>query len=133
MTRMNLAMAVVLAAAGVAVGCGGGNQQASAEGVEVTLTSEPDPPRMGENAFIVTVRENGEPITDATVAVEFFMAAMPSMNMAEMRNTIPLTHDSAGRYRGTGSVMMSGTWDVTVRVTRGGQEIAASRVPVTAH
>lgn len=151
MKRISLAVVVVLVAAGVGVGCGGGTQQESdmssmpaqapapaaatqttADGVEVTLTNEPNPPRVGENTFAVTVRQNGAPVTDADVAVEFFMEAMPSMNMAEMRNTIPLTHDGAGQYRGMGNVMMSGGWDVTVRVARGGQEIAAPKFPVTA-
>jgi hypothetical protein len=48
-------------------------------------------------------------VTDADVSVELFMAAMPSMKMPEMRNTVPLKHEGGGRYRGTGNVMMTGT------------------------
>ena len=49
---------------------------------QITFKSEPDPPKMGENAFEAMVMANGQPVTDAEVAVEFFMAAMPTMNMA---------------------------------------------------
>jgi hypothetical protein len=54
------------------------------------------------------------------------------MNMAEMRSNVPLTHDGNGRYRGTGNVMMSGNWDVTVSVTRGGQALGSRQFAVTA-
>ena len=60
------------------------------------------------------------------------MAAMPAMNMAEMRNTVPLKHEGAGRYRGTGNVMMAGAWDATVSVKRNGQEIGTRKVSVIA-
>jgi hypothetical protein len=60
------------------------------------------------------------------------MAAMPAMNMAEMKNTVPLKHESGGRYRGAGNVMMAGAWDATVMVMRGGKEIGSKKFPVTA-
>jgi len=100
--------------------------------VDVTFKSEPDPPKMGENTFEAMVMANGQPVTDAEVAVELFMAAMPSMNMAEMRSSIPLKHEGDGRYRGTGNVMMSGAWDATVSVKRAGQEIGNKKFSVTA-
>jgi hypothetical protein len=57
---------------------------------------------------------------------------MPAMNMAEMRNTVALTHEGNGRYRGAGNVMMAGNWDATVSVTRGGEVIGSRKFPVTA-
>ncbi len=146
-----IAMASVLA-----VGCGGGNQQNSSTeemssmpapapaaspaagaatspaNAEVTFRSEPTPPKMGENAFEVTVMSGGQPVTDADVSVELVMPAMPSMNMPEMRNSAPLKHEGGGRYRGTGNVMMAGNWDATVSVKRGGQEIASRKLSMTA-
>ena len=101
--------------------CGGG----TSEGVTIELNT---PPRSlkgaSDNTLEVTVRDGSEPVTDADVKVELFMAAMPSMNMAEMRNTIPLAHQAEGRYTGTGSVSMAGDWDAIVTVTRGGSEVA---------
>ena len=142
---------VMLAGAAIlAAGCGGSNQQengmssmpaeappgaatqTAADGTEVTFEGEPQPSRTGENTFAVAVANRGEPVTDADVSVELFMAAMPSMNMAEMRNTIALTHSGGGRYEGAGPVMMAGGWDVIVHVRRGGQEVAAPTFGLTA-
>src|SRR5262245_25758028 len=114
LTVMILAMTLAAAA------CGGGappkNAGAPAAaagtqgGVDIRLT-DPIEAKLGENAFEVTVTENAQPITDADVSLELFMAAMPSMNMPEMRENVALTHAGAGRYRGAGNVGMGGAWD----------------------
>lgn len=153
MTRISTALGMIAVMGGLTAGCGGGDQPSSsnpgmssmpapstpaaapatgAQNVQVTFTSEPDPPRMGENTFDVMVMTGNEPVTDAEVSVDFFMPAMPSMNMAEMRNSVPLKHEGGGRYRGAGNVMMAGNWDTTVSVKRGGQEIGSRKVQVTA-
>lgn len=101
--------------------------------LDITFTSQPSPPRTGENTFEVVVKDaQGRAITDAEVAVRFFMAAMPSMNMPEMRGSAALKHAGDGRYRGTGNVAMAGRWDVTVSVSRGGKEIGSRKITVTA-
>ena len=97
-----------------------------------TLATQPDPPKMGETTFEAMVMMGGQPVTDADVSVELFMAAMPAMNMAEMRNSVALTHEGGGRYRATGSVMMAGSWDATVSVKRNGQDVGARKVPLVA-
>ncbi|MGH9258060.1 MAG: FixH family protein [Vicinamibacterales bacterium] len=106
--------------------------QASTQPVEITLKTDPDPARTGENTFEAMVMQDGKPVTDATVSTELFMAAMPAMKMPEMRNTVDLTHEGNGMYRGRGQVMMAGSWDVTVMVMRGGQEIGSQKVTLTA-
>src|SRR5687767_9584316 len=108
---MKIERLVLVVVALITVGCGGATPQSTgAQTVDITFKSEPDPPKMGENTFEVMVMANGQPVGDADVAVEFFMAAMPSMNMAEMRNSVHLKHEGDGRYRGAGNVMMSGAW-----------------------
>jgi Cu(I)/Ag(I) efflux system membrane fusion protein/cobalt-zinc-cadmium efflux system membrane fusion protein len=121
----HLGMVVVMVSL-LAVACGGGGQ------TEVTFTSQPDPPVTGDNAFAVTVMQGGQPVTDADVSVTFFMPAMPSMKMPEMRSSTQLKHEGGGRYTGMGNVMMAGGWDVTVVATRGGQQIASRTFDVTA-
>ena len=126
---------VVMMAVGLAAGCGGPQPAvapASASSVDVTLTTTPNPPVIGENTFEVMVMSGGQPVTDGAVSVEFFMAGMPSMNMPEMRNTMALTHEGDGRYRGRGNMMMAGTWDATVMVMRGGQALGSQKLTVTA-
>lgn len=92
-----------------------------------------EPPHSGANTVEVTVKQaDGKPLTDATVTAEFRMPAMPSMNMPEMHTSVPLTHQGEGRYRGAGELVMSGTWNVTVAVSRAGQALATQRETVIA-
>ena len=147
MKRLASSVVVLAIASVVAAACGRpaeqtrgqesapGTPQAPASdsrGLEITFTSEPDPPKAGENTFDVTVTRDNQPVADAEVSVQFYMPAMPEMKMPEMRNTVPLKHEGGGRYRGTGNVVMAGKWDVTVMVMRGGTEIGSHKRSVTA-
>lgn len=130
----------------LAAACGGGAEPpasqttaapalsgAAAQDLNITFTSNPAPPKTGENRFEVMVMDqSGQPVTDANVSAEFYMAAMPAMNMPEMRNRVDLTHEGSGRYAGMGMVMMAGGWDVTVTVSRGGQTLDSEKLSVTA-
>jgi uncharacterized GH25 family protein len=129
--RIDLLVVVVMAL--IAMACGGAVPQSTdAQTLDITFKSEPDPPKMGQNTFAVMVMADGKPVTDADVAVEFFMAAMPSMNMPEMRSSVPLKHEGDGRYSGAGNVMMAGAWDATVSVKRGTQDLGSRKFSVTA-
>jgi hypothetical protein len=101
--------------------------------LDITFRSQPDPPKMGDNQLEVTVRDrSGKPIDDGEVSVQFFMAAMPTMNMPAMRNEVKLSPSGGGVYRATGQVMMAGRWDATITVTRGGQQIGSEQLTVVA-
>jgi nitrogen fixation protein FixH len=101
--------------------------------LDITFRSDPTPPVTGENKLEVTVKDAaGKPVADADVSVAFRMPAMPQMNMPEMKNSVPLKHQTAGVYRGAGNVMMAGGWEVTVVVKRGGKEIGSKKFNVTA-
>jgi hypothetical protein len=136
MNRFSIGVGALALAGIVAVACGGGTSESGTQtatgDVQVTLTTEPDPPTMGETTFEATVTAGAQPVTDADVSVELFMPAMPEMKMAEMRSSVPLTHEGGGRYRGAGNVMMAGRWEATVRVRRGAQELGARTIPLTA-
>jgi RND family efflux transporter MFP subunit len=106
---------------------------APAERVDVTLRIQPDPPKVGQNQLEVTVKDAaGKPIDDAQVSVQFYMPAMPTMNMPAMRNEVKLMAAGGGVYRGSGEIMMAARWDATVTVTRGGQRIASKQLAVVA-
>jgi hypothetical protein len=64
--------------------------------------------------------------------VQFFMAAMPTMNMPAMRNEVKLAPAGGGVYRGMGQVMMAGRWDATVTVMRGGRRVGSKQLTVVA-
>ena len=101
--------------------------------LDITLKTTPNPPVTGKNTVEVAVKDAaGKPVTDAEVSATFFMAAMPTMKMPEMRNTVALKHVKDGTYSGAGQVMMAGNWDVTVSVKRSGKEIGSKKFPVTA-
>src|SRR4026209_2226941 len=86
-----------------------------------------DEPAKGANKIEAVVKQDGKPVTDATVAVTFRMPAMPNMNMPERHSRTPLTHESNGRYVGTGQLEMAGSWNVAVTVSRNGTHVASSR------
>lgn len=142
MTPRVLVFTLAALAAMVLVGCSRGDGQAGARSdatdarasgaVAIAFATDPNPPRMGQNVFEVEVTDDGGPVTNAAVTVDLLMPAMPQMNMPEMRNTVTLTHDSGGRYRAAGQVVMAGAWDVTVTVTRDGREIGRRTLKVTA-
>jgi len=105
----------------------------SAEGVAIDFRSEPDPPKSGDNAIEVTVRQpDGTAITDAAVTAVFSMPAMPTMNMPAMRTETKLTHVEGGRYQGMGQLSMAGTWNVTVMATRDGEPIGRRSFSIVA-
>ena len=107
---------------------------AATGGLNINFTTNPNPPKSGDNAIEVTVTDDkGAPVTDATVQAEFMMPPMPSMNMPAMRSNAALTHQGGGRYTGTGQLSMSGTWTTTLTVARQGQTPVTKRLSVNAN
>ena len=125
---------------GAAPGGSTGGQASTAAGeladgqtVAIAFRSDPDPPSSGDNTVeVIVTQPDGSPVTDATVEVVFSMPAMPSMNMPAMRSAATLQHQAAGRYRGTGELSMSGTWNVIVTVSRGTEELSRRTFSVIA-
>ena len=120
---------------GFAEAPGGDSAAAGAQGpaYQVTFATEPDPPRNGDNTFVVSLRDpEGRPVTDADVTVRLYMAPMPSMNMPAMYSDAKVLHAGAGTYRGQGNVSMGGRWDVTVVVTRGGTRVTTKSFAIVA-
>ena len=109
---------------------GASTTTASADQVSISVRTQPDPPKTGvDNVFEITVKDAaGKPFDGADVSLQFFMAAMPTMNMPAMRNQVKVPALGAGVYRGPGEVMMAGTWDVTVVVTRNGQRLGSKQL-----
>jgi YtkA-like len=136
-----------LVVAVLALGCGqgqapstGGNEgpaspaATSASGVAIEFHSQPDPPKSGDNAIEVTVRQpDGTAITDAAVTAVFSMPAMPAMNMPAMRSEAKLSHVEGGLYRGMGQLSMAGTWSVTVTATRDGEPLGRRSFSIVAN
>ena len=127
-----LAMLAAVALLGTACGQAPSSTAADAgNGMTISFKTI-DEPAKGANELEAVVKQDGKPVTDATVAVTFRMPAMPNMNMPEMHSTTPLTHEGNGRYVGTGQLEMAGSWNVTVTVTRDGAQVGSSRFSLQA-
>jgi Cu(I)/Ag(I) efflux system membrane fusion protein/cobalt-zinc-cadmium efflux system membrane fusion protein len=106
---------------------------APAQQIGIDLSTEPEPPHKGANTVKVTLTgADGKAVTGAQVSVTFFMAAMPAMGMAAMRDVATLADKGSGTYEGPLQLQTAGTWQVTVTVQRGGQTIATKQLTVSA-
>ena len=105
----------------------------AAASAQMTFRTIPDPAKAGDNELEVTVKDaQGRPVDGADVSVEFFMPAMPAMNMPAMRSEAALQPAGGGLYRGIGRMPMAGRWDATVTATRSGQRLGTKQASVVA-
>jgi hypothetical protein len=99
----------------------------------IDYRGKPDPPQEGNNEVQVTVRQaNGEQLADADVTVTYYMPAMASMNMPEMRDVVSLTPKGRGVYRANAYLSMGGSWLVTVSVSQAGRLVGKKELTVIA-
>ncbi len=89
-------------------------------GYEVTVTLDKNPPVAGgDNNVTVTVKDaSGKAVTDAKVFVDYSMPAMPGM--PAMKYKAKAT-PGGSEYKGKMNFSMSGSWNVAVKVMRGGK------------
>lgn len=109
------------------------NGAGTASKYTINVRLEPDPLK-GEapaRALVDVMDPGGKAVADVTVSITLLMPAMPSMGMAEMRNTYPLKWDGK-QYSGEVQIRSAGPWTVTVDAMRSGQRIASKRTQVTA-
>ena len=100
---------------------------APASTLNVAFRSEPELPKPGDVTLIVSIKDGDKPVTGAEVSVVLSMPAMPAMNMPKIRSETTLGSAGNGTYRGTGLVMTSGRWDVTVTVRQNRQLLGTRR------
>ncbi len=99
----------------------------------IELTTTPSPAQKGSNTVRVKLTDpEGKPISGAEVTVTFFMAAMPSMNMPEMKTVIKGADKSDGVYEGKGDLGSAGMWEVTVTAQQNGKPIVTKKLTVNA-
>jgi nitrogen fixation protein FixH len=99
----------------------------------IELTTEPSPAQKGSNTVRVKLTDqSGSPISGAEVTVTFFMAAMPSMNMAAMKTVIKGTDKGEGIYEGKGDLGSGGIWQVTITARQNGQIVGSKKMTVKA-
>ncbi len=99
----------------------------------VELTTDPNPPRKGNNTLHVKLTgNNGAPVDGADVSVTFFMPAMPAMGMAAMTTKAKLNNTGHGMYQGSAVLQSGGPWQVTITVQKNGQLLATKQLRLNA-
>jgi RND family efflux transporter MFP subunit len=107
--------------------------QTAATQAKLELTTQPDPPRKGNNIFRVKLTDDaGSPMSGAQVNVTFFMPAMPAMGMAAMKASLQLTDKGGGQYEGAGELGSAGTWQVTLTAQKNGRVIGTRHFTLNA-
>jgi RND family efflux transporter MFP subunit len=104
-----------------------------AERVTIDFSTNPSPPHKGSNAVRVKLTSaDGKPFTGAEVTATFFMAAMPAMGMAAVKEVAHLTDKGGITYEGSLELPSGGSYQVTITALRNGQTIASKQLSVSA-
>jgi hypothetical protein len=85
----------------------------------VQVKIDRNPPVTGQNKMDVGIKDvKGKDVTDAAVAVDYSMPAMPGMPAINYKATTEL---KGSRYVATLNFSMSGPWTVNIKIVRGGK------------
>lgn len=85
-----------------------GSKQAS-EHFTITLSTEPQEPKVGKAKFVAAVTHHGQPTEKAAIKLSL---SMPSMNMGGME--VVLKHVDGGKYEGEADLSMGGDWQAKI-------------------
>ncbi|NJD57175.1 MAG: FixH family protein [Nitrospirae bacterium] len=96
----------------------------------IAATIDNNPPVVGENGVTIEIKDaSGKGVTDAKVKVEYSMPAMPGMPAMNYKTDAVLKGTG---YQSKMNLSMAGSWNVTVKVLRGGKT-ATMKFNVDAH
>jgi len=85
----------------------------------VQIKIDKNPPVTGENKMDIAIKDTaGKNVTDAAVAVDYGMPAMPGMGAMNYKINADLKGD---RYLATINFSMAGPWFINIKITRGGK------------
>ena len=105
-------------------------QTTTAGDLSVGLALDPDPPRAGDNALLVTLQDvSGKPVEGAALAFEYAMPAMGAM--PEMKGGGETQSLGQGRYRIGYPLQMNGDWTLNLGIDAPGHPRARVRLMVS--
>ena len=85
----------------------------------VQIKIDKNPPVTGINKMTVAIKDaTGKAITDATVALDYGMPAMPGMGAMNYKTDAAVKGNS---YLASINFSMSGPWFINIKITRGGK------------
>jgi uncharacterized membrane protein len=97
------------------------NKKAGEYDVEVKI--DRNPPVVGDNNLKIEIKDPaGKYVTDAKVAVDYSMPAMPGMPPMNYKTDALL---KGNEYRATMHLSMSGPWNIVIKITRAGKTSTA--------
>jgi Cu(I)/Ag(I) efflux system membrane fusion protein/cobalt-zinc-cadmium efflux system membrane fusion protein len=106
---------------------------AGAPQAHLTVSLQPNPPRVGRNVIHVTLTDpKGGPVNGAQVSATFVLPGMPAMGMAGKQVSVQLTPAGNGAYQGSVTLTGGGTWQVAVVARKGSQLLATRQLSVDA-
>jgi hypothetical protein len=118
MKRFIIAIFVLLLAAGV-VYAKDYTVMKKAGNYMVHVKMDKNPPVTGQNKMEINIQDaKGVDVTDATVTVDYGMAAMPGMPAMNYKAKTEL---KSGRYLANLDFSMSGPWFINIKITRAGK------------
>ncbi len=86
---------------------------------DVEVKIDRNPPVVGDNNIRVEIKDaSGRHITDARVIVDYSMPAMPGMPSMNYKAD---TEFKRNEYKATMNLSMSGSWNIGVKIARGGK------------
>ena len=88
---------------------------------KMTVTLSQNPPILGKNNIKIEIKDSlGEPVTDASPIVNYFMPPMPGM--PPMNYKVKATPDKS-EYNATMDLIMEGPWNITVMAKVAGKRL----------
>jgi membrane fusion protein, copper/silver efflux system len=106
----------------------GGPQEKKVQGLTLTLATQPEKPKAGENVVRLKVTDkSGQIVKDAQVSFVFNMT-MPGMAPSKGEGTL----SKDGFYETKTNLAMAGQWEVTVAIRRPGQKEIQEKFTVVA-
>ena len=123
MKKFTIFTTLLVAFVGVIIlsGCGRNAYQVTklTPSYKVDVQINRNPPIAGENEVTVNIKDNtGKDVTDAKVVVGYDMPAMPGMPAMSHKADAVL---EGNKYKATIDLMMSGSWIISVNITRSGK------------
>ena len=95
--------------------------------VTVRVVVENDPLKIGSNNVIIELLDGKEKaVTDADVAVYYFMPSMPAMNYEVQ--ALP----DGNKYTAVIKPLMPGAWDADIKVKRNGRDLQKATISLNA-
>lgn len=86
---------------------------------DVEVKIDKNPPVVGDNNIKIEIKDaSGKYVTDAKVVVDYSMPAMPGMPAMNYKTDTEL---KGNEYRAKMNLSMSGSWNIAVKITKGGK------------